>query len=269
MLKLLISLVFDEQRNVIERGTLLNCLAQVPNLRTVESYSQNILEWAQNPDEWVGGGSLRVLVYQGLIENYPKLMRNALGLEKIDQEWHIIEDIELSQWAPHLIGRLYYDHPKEYADVVAQLFLRRDWHPSIQLLHWLYLTHAGTGKPPIPPIITDALIRRVCEYYSPAYGETEVFLVLGAVAPIVLIDQDWLAIASNWIADTLVALANAFGVMVIPTDQKTRCFTQLEKLAENSLYAVRRAAYRALANQSQEHLYQLCFSWSEVFYLGL
>jgi hypothetical protein len=95
----------------------------------------------------------------------------------------LVEGVELSQWAPHLIGRLYNAHPEVYAEVVAQLLLQRDWHPTIQLLYWLDITHEGVEKPPIQPVVVDAMLRRVRELYTTVYGETEVLDVLASVAP--------------------------------------------------------------------------------------
>jgi hypothetical protein len=61
--------------------------------------------------------------------------------------------------------------------------------------------------------------------------------------------------------DTRVALANALGKAKTQPDNQGHCLTTLEILAEDSLYAVRRAAYRGLAKQSATYLYQLCHSW--------
>jgi len=264
-----ISLLSNEQRDTLECGTLLNFLANVPGWKVEESLLQSLLEWAQKPDEWIGGGSLRVLVFHDLIENYPELMRSTLGIESSDQGLQVVEGAELSQWAPHLIGRLYNAHPEIYAEVVAHLLLQRDWHPSVQILHWLDITHARREKTPIPTAVLNALLRRVRELYSPVYGETEVFEVLSTIAPNALVDQEWDSVIDKWMADTQVALANALGKAVITPERKVRCYSHLEKLAENGLYAVRRAAYRALAKQSQEHLYQLCKSWSGSSVLNL
>jgi len=264
-----ISLLYDEKRDPLERGTLLNFLANVSGCKVEESLLQSLLEWSQKPDEWIGGGSLRVLVFHGLIENYPDLMRSTLGIERSDQGLQLVEGVELSQWAPHMIGRLYNAHPEVYAEVVGDLLLERDWHPSIQILRWLEITHARGEQTPIPTVVFNALLRRVREFYSPIYSETEVFKVLSTIAPDALVDQEWDSLIDKWMADTQASLANALGMAEIEPERKIGCFSHLEKLAESGLYAVRRAAYRALAKQSQEHLYQLCKSWSDSSVLDL
>jgi hypothetical protein len=58
-----------------------------------------------------------------------------------------------------------------------------------------------------------------------------------------------------------VALANALGKVKTQQDNQGQCLASLEMLAEDSLYPVRRAAYRGLARQSVTHLYKLCDSW--------
>jgi hypothetical protein len=258
----IIPLLNDEKRELLERGTLLNFLANLSGWKVEESLLQNLLAWSQKPDEWIGGGSLRVLVFHNLMENYPDLMRSKLGIEKSDHGFQMVDGIELSQWIPHLIGRLYYSHPEGYAEVVAHLMLDRNWHPSVQILRWLKITHTPEKQTPIPIVVLNALLRRVREYYSLSYGETEVLEALSLIAPDALVDQEWDSIIDKWIADSQVSLANALGNTICEIERKFRCFSHLEKLAESGTFAVRRAAYRALANQSQEHLYQLCKSWS-------
>ena len=257
---LMIALLHDEHRDVIERGTLLNCLAQAPDWDIQETLLGDLLDWVEQPDEGMMLGSLRVLVFHDLIEKYPDLMRNALGMEKDDQGWRLVN--RPSEWAPHLIGRLYYAQPEAYANVVAELFSQPDWHPTVQLLNWLNIIHAGEKELPISTVIVDALLRRTQELYSPVYGETEIFDVLATVAPTALIEQDWEAVSDKWIANTQVALANALGRVTTKPDQKNSCLGHLETLATNGNYAVRRSAYRAIAKQSQAYLYQLCQSWS-------
>lgn len=263
------SLLYDEKRDPFERETLLNFLANVSGWKVEESLLHSLLECAQKPDEWIGGGSLRVLVFHDLLERYPELMRSALAIEKSDHGLQLVEGVKLSQWAPHLIGRLYNAQPEAYANVVGQLLLESDWHPSVQILRWLEITHAGGEQTPIPTVVLNALLRRVRELYSPVYGETEVFEVLSTTAPNALVDQEWDSMTDKWMADTQVALANALGGAVITPERKVLCYSHLDKLTENGLYAVRRAAYRALAKQSQEHLYQLCKSWSGSSVLNL
>lgn len=79
--------------------------------------------------------------------------------------------------------------------------------------------------------------------------------------PDALVSQNLVEAIPNWMPDLSIALANALRRAAISPDLIGECLAILEVLTEDSMYPVRRAAYRALAKHSAIHLYGLCRSW--------
>ena len=266
-----VSLIYDESRDEIERGLLLNTLGHLVEWVIPKRLWENLVLWAEQPDRWIGGGSLQVLASHGHLEQHPKLMSEILGLEQDGEYWRLGSGKMRFEWAPYIIGLLYQKSPQAYTPAIVSLLANPDWRLTVQAIRWLDAAHGKHGQPEVSRTIVDALIRRTHEHYSPSYGETEVFDVLSRLAPHALIGQNWGRVVATWIPDTRVALANALGKAKAHPANQGQCLAALEMLAEDSLYPVRRAAYRGLAKQSATHLYKLCQSWltSPLLRLGL
>ena len=257
----LMRLLYDNQRDEIERGLLLNVFSYLTNWTVPEPMLEDLFKWSNQPDRWIGSGSLRILANHGRLETHTGLMKDVLSLEWDGRSWRLKSDKTRFEWAPYIIGLLYQSNPKAFTSAIVSLLGFRDWFPVAQVARRLAITQGTPGQSEIPSEIVDALIRRVYERNSSAYGETEVLELLAKVAPRALTAQDWNQVVDSWMSDIRVALANALGQAVSPQIDLGRCLSTLGHLAEDSLYAVRRSAYRSLAKQSVDVLYGLCTSW--------
>jgi len=256
-----IPLIYDESRDPIERGSLLNTLGHLTEWVIPEHLVQDLIAWAHQPDRWIGGGSLEILASHGHLEKRPELMGDVLGLEPDGDFWRLASTEVHFEWAPYIIGLLYHRDPQAYTPAIVSLLSNRDWQPAAQIIRWLDATHGNDGQPDVPKVVAEALIRRTHERYSLLYGETEIFDVLARLAPNALIEHKWNEVVAAWMPDTRVALANALRKVVAPQDSQGQCLVALEMLTEDGLYPVRRAAYRGLAKQSTTYLYKLCQTW--------
>lgn len=256
----LIPLVYDENREQVERGMLLNTLGYLNEWTVPDYLLQDLVSWAYKADRWIGGGSLHILAHHGSLDKYPNLMQDALGLEPDGGHWRLSSNKVPFEWAPYIIGQLYHINPDAYQPAVVYL-LAQEWQAAVQIVRWLRATHGKEDQPIISQQIVEALIRRTNQLYSSFYGETEVFDILSELSPKALVEYTWGEAITKWIPDTRVALANALGKAKVEGEDQQACLSTLEILAEDSLYPVRRAAYRGLSKQSGNYLYSLCQSW--------
>jgi hypothetical protein len=219
-------------------------------------------DWAREPDKWMGGCSLDALGRHGHLHDDHYLLTEVLGLWQTDDKWDLAPDVDRSDWAPYSIGLLYHYYPEAFSPAVASLILELDWPSVPQVLGWLRFSHGMPDQPELPTDIKDALIQRVYETQSSVYSETDVFRILGELAPKELAEECWKDRWDTWLSDSRVALADALGEAEMEDNSHPGAISQLQLLARDGQYKVRRAAYRGLARQAMDALYRLCLSWS-------
>lgn len=255
----IIAVVLDEKREDIERGTLLTCLGHITGWNIPTKLIKKLLDWAPKFDRWLGGGSMYLLTNHRMIENYPELVKKTLKLQLRDNNYELLDNEQTFEWAPYIIGILYSQNVDAYASVVASLLDTNDWRIASQIIRQLQYVHRENRV--VPDEVMNALINRAMYRQSTIYSETEVFRFLAEVAPDTLAETEWEQVLTKWMPNAQVELADALGKAAISSGYIGKSLQKLEILAANSVYAVRRAAYRSIANISQEHLYQLCEYW--------
>lgn len=263
------TVVLDETREPIERGTVIRCLGHLTNLEIPEILLDKFVVWSGEPERWIGGGSLYALANHGLLQKESPIMLSVLGLEQRDGIWYLIAGDFSFEWAPYIIGLLYYREPVLFSTAVVSILEDANWQIATQIIRWIHATHKEQTKQGVFDPIIDALIQRAITKQSVVYCETEIFELLAEIAPDKLADVEWKDVLDNWMPDARVALADALGIAEPSEAGRGNCLQALEILATDSFYAVRRAAYRSIAKQSQEYLYQLCDSWGEAILLEL
>lgn len=259
----LIPLLYDSEREPYERGTILNALAYLDDWQIPDQIVQDMKSWTQKPDRWEGGGSLQVLARHGYLHDDYHILTDVLGLQQVGERWDTAPNTERFEWAPYTIGLLYYYYPDPFALAIASLIRDLEWFSVHQVLAWLSYSHGRHGQPAPAEEIKDALVQRIREKQMRASSETEAFYVLGRLAPERLVGETWEDEWKHWLPDSRVGLANALGEAKVDSDLLGRATLQLELLARDGQFAVRRAAYRGLARQSMDTLHRLCLSWSE------
>ncbi len=258
----LVSAARDQSRKALERGTLVSTLGYARGWRIPSEFLKDLEVWAHEPERWVGGGSLEALARHGYLFGNQQLMQEILGLRHVEDGWDLADTGEYLEWRPYILGLLYYDHSQELAPAFARLLQTSDFLHVPQIYGWLIASHLGLSRPPLPRVIRDALIKRVYSGQSQTSSETGGFEVLARLAPRDLAQEEWEGVWSKWLADSRAALADALGEADLDTDSQSKAVSHLQLLAGDGQYAVRRAAYRALARQSMDALHKLCLSWS-------
>lgn len=254
--------LYDSTREAYERGTLISALGYLRDWELPEALVQGMKAWAREPDKWMGGCSLEALGHHGYLHDDHHLLTQVLGLRQTDDGWDLTSGVERFEWAPHSIGLLYHYHPQAFSPAIASLILGLDWLSVPQVFDWLRYTHGRSDQSELPRNIKDALIQRVYNTQSSVHSETEVFQMLGQLAPQELAEEHWEDSWDTWLSDSRVALADALGEAELEVGLHSQIISQLQLLARDGQYKVRRSAYRGLARQSMDSLHRLCLSWS-------
>ena len=260
----LVPLLYDTSREPYERGTLISALGHLQGWEIPDKLLQDVKGWAHQPDEWVGGNSLDILARRGCLQDEHHLLSEVLSLEQVDEKWNLASNIERLKWAPYIIGLLYHDDPEAFTPAIASLVQTSDWLSVPQVFETLRYSHGEPDQPPLPGAIKDALIQRIREKQSRSVAEIEIFYLLADLAPKELADGRWDDLWDNWLPDSRAALADALGEASLESSTRYAAISHLQSLTRDGQYAVRRAAYRALARQSMSALHGLCLSWSSV-----
>lgn len=249
-------------RDSYERGALIRTLGHIADWTIPDELMQRLIEWAHEPDRWIGGSSLSVLSQRGLLIAQTQLLTNVLGLNRRGETWGLDSEAQTADWAPYVIGELYRVHGEVFAPAVASIVRFSDWESVAQVSASLLAMSDGDGGQRISVEIEDALFDRIRTKQSHYYGEAEVFDLIARLAPDRLAHENWESIWDGWLPNSRVALADALGRVRLLDEQHANAIGKLQLLTGDGQYSVRRAAYRGLASQSPDSLYALCLSWS-------
>jgi hypothetical protein len=259
----IIPAIRDEERKPYERSSLIRTVAYLEDWELPADLVMNLEKWADRPDKWIGGSSLEVLGYHGYLWNNQDLLGNVLGLQQVEGKWDLDKDASRSDWAPYIVGLLYYKHRAPFVPAIVSMVETLDSLSIPQVYEWLLHSPNSPSRPELPEAIKDALIQRVYETQTSVHSETQVFQVLGEMVPEALAQEDWSNSWDNWLSDSRVALADALGKAQLKSNARNKGISQLQLLTADGQYMVRRSAYRALSRQSMETLLRLCLSWLE------
>ena len=260
----IVPLLFEEQRNDLEKGTLLSALGCLSGWAIPDKLLPSLEAWARKKDRWIGGGSLFVLAKQGKLAQNESLLVDILSLQKVNDAWNVQPGKEAFEfdWAPYTIGLLYHQDPETFLPAIVTLVQHKDWRVFTQVLQWLRVSHAGPNSFLMPQEIEETLLQRIRTKQTAFYGETEIFDLMARVAPQALAREKWEESFNNWLPDSRRALAVALGEVKTNDDERADVLLRLQALALDSAYAVRRAAYRGLAHHSMNFLQALCRTWA-------
>jgi hypothetical protein len=258
----LVPALYETEREHYERGMLINVLGQLQDWHVSDDLLQDLKDWARESEGWVQGSSLTALVNHDYLHECHDLLEEVLQLQKVEDGWDLVPDVERHKEAPRIIGLLYHRHLDTFRPAVTSL---------IQSLHWLHMppvieilrySHGKPDQPALPKTVEDALIQRSYEAQSMVSSETAAFQVLAESAPTRLVEERWEDVWDNWHPNSRVALADALAEAKLEPTVYNRAVSLLLSLAGDSQFAVRRSAYRGLAQRSMDALHRLCLSWS-------
>jgi len=252
----------DDTRISYERAQLVTTLTHLVEGHFDDAMLAQLQWWADVDDDWLGWRSLEVLADGDYLRHMPHLLENRLGLERKGTAWDLSPSRESITWAPALIGILYRCDSQAFTPAIVSILRHRDWGEAIQVLRQLRIAQ-GQAREPLPGQIAEALLSRVRQRQTAVSAETDLFDALVTLLPDALGSERWDSVWEEWLPDARVALAQALGDAQYTQPQARNSATSnLVLLLGDSQYAVRRAAYRGLAQQSLDTLRVVCATWA-------
>lgn len=187
-----------------------------------------------------------------------------VGLARQGDSWVLAGGVRISPYKAFAIGVLYRHNPEVFASLVSS-FLKDEESMSIQQLFYQLdaLPVTDDGSVQTPARVVDALVSRIRTMNQRAFSETHLFRILSQIDPSRLVLTNWEERWPAWHTEARVALAVALGEArcSLPRDIGRRAVL-LIALVGDGTYAVRRAAYRALAIHVLAALAELSDEWS-------
>jgi hypothetical protein len=186
-----------------------------------------------------------------------RVFRDRIGVKMSGDIWSFPDDDKISGWQAFLVGLLYRDDSSRLAPAVADV-LRRSRSDAVFRL-FPSVIHHGLNT---PPIIADALVGRIYERFRRNFVETSLFDVLAKVAPNRLVLESWAKVWDSWLPEGRGALCDAIRTNSF-LSHDARAIAMLSALGFDSTFAVRRAAFRALAAVDADALESSCRYWAD------
>ncbi len=258
---LLESLALNDELDVYTRGLAVAGLAAPGRRRFSKTLMKHLVDWAQTREDWLGWRSLEALAQIGKLVDQPGILRDRVGLHVSEGQWEFRPTASLSRWAAYLVGLLYSRNPSELAEAAAGLLRSGSWDHLFQAVAFLEKTHAGPRAARVPSQVIEALLLRIRQGQTSSSAELHLFSVAARLAPGALLREDWSRIWGDWMPDARSALADAIEeVESLSNVENERAVGLLLSLLRDGQYAVRRAAYRALARRNAPSLYGFCMA---------
>lgn len=234
-------------------GTLPSDLLQtvMTFLESTQLPNSTSTDQAQNVD--FRPAALGSLARQGLLSDYPELLRQHLGFQQIGSMWRLERQSPLPG-AAVAIGLLYQSDPEAFGPVVADLLRIGDWAAVVQLTPFLQ-----KGLSQVSELVVGEIIARI-HRAGPAFAEPDLFSLLAKVAPQRLASESWSDMI-GWPPQMRAALASALALTPQSASPVERN-ALLTELMGDGQYGVRRAAYRAMGRIASNELRSLCAAWA-------
>ena len=194
---------------------------------------------------------------------YDRLLNERLKLKKDGDKWLLGDDGVIDQWQGFAIALLWHKHPDAFASAVAKVIQRADVFAISPTLRVLapQRPHPRERCVASGPI-ADALVDRIKSRMTKGMAEMALFEALRCLDPNRLVGESWDRYWGNWLPEAKVAFANEVAQSNLEEPGSIdRAIALLTALIGEGSYAVRRAAYRAMAKISPEALDHYCREW--------
>lgn len=208
----------------------------------------------------IGFRAIEALIRRGQYKQLGQhVLRDRLGVRLSGDTWSIADPERINGWRAFLVGLLYQIEMQAFAPTIAAV-LRHCGSDALSQVYSSVMYHG----PNTPSIVADALVSRIYERFRQDLAETSLFDLLAKVAPSRLVFEDWAKSWKGWLPEGRIALCDAMRWVAMNTlRERARVITTLTTLAFDSVFAVRRAAFRALATADSEALASNCRKWAQ------
>ncbi len=251
---------------------------------------EKVLDLAQQngTDSDLGKRSLHTLVHLNILQQETNLLTEVLGLQHgIEKDtWDIQVGVVHPEETATVIGILYHQQPAAFTPAVSSLLLKygyQDWWAVRALLRTIGFHHNRTQRVQVPEPIRAGLVKQAYLRQSTGTSDTGILRLLARICPDEFLNEKWELKWADWLPNSRVAMAEALREFPItdpevsePGQSKRelsavsiRINTLLVQLMGDGQYAIRRSAYRALAQQDSLMLQALLYTWSRADELDL
>jgi len=211
--------------------------------------------------------AVELLVRQGFLGAtvHDELLIRPLGLKRLGDGWSL-DDVEpLTTWRAHAIGLLNNREPDAFALAAADVLRSADLFSVYPFLRAIVSQQQRIERQHgVSSEIVDALVDRIRSRNTRHTAETELFGVLRYLDSTRLAMERWDRCWADWHPEAMVALADELGEACSDAPQsEADAIRLLVPLMGEGIYAVRRAAYRAMSKVSSEALDSHCVEWSK------
>ena len=246
----------DPDRDDSELSRSISILGSLPRSLLPGDFEARLSEWANGTGQ-CAQRAVETLARQGFLIDRPSRMEELVGLTLAGNRWILSENTFASDRNVYAIALLFEANPDRFEYAVSQILREKNWEVIAQVVH--LLDQLREGGRALPGTFAGALVARIGERQTPYTTETELFDVLRRWSAGSLTRERWESLWDAWMPDARVALADALGRLDAPSsEERERAIAKLLLLVQDGIYAVRRAAYRALVNLSTKSLQAFC-----------
>jgi hypothetical protein len=243
----LLSLAEDADLPAYARGRAIAALGLLDDAEVKEQAFDVLVRLAFTADQdEVSWRSIEALARHSTWSKVESRFTRRLELVNDAGRWLATDAAKLNGWQAFIIAILYQQAPERFAGVVCSLL--RDGssdsvYQAVGFLLWAISDKAYLKDPIIDAFVDCVRLRQTATSAEPYLVEA-----LSLISPDRLSREPWEREWAKWLPDTRVALAYAMR-RVTPGNEKSleRTVQILWKLMGDGTYAVRRAAYRTLA----------------------
>lgn len=259
----LVDAALRESQIDYDQARLIEALIHA-NVPMTEAILNRLGEWARVREDRVGEIALQWLIRIGRLDLAGSIL-NRLGVECDDgvRHWRHL-NTNTTGWAPFFVGQLYEKWPVDYEFAIIDILNDADWQECAQI-YGVLQRMAEKPANVLSPQIRQAALSRLIKKVTPTQAELGLFSLVPRVAPEEFLDHDWKLSLDQWFADARIAFAEGVRSCLkhgVVTQSRNKGMQLLIRLSEDSQYGVRRAAFRALAEQDISTLCMLTRTWS-------
>ncbi len=251
------TLLERDDRDPFEQSTIVASLGNLSKQEFPKELLLPFRQWAKERNDWLGIQSLFALAKHDDFLQHEELVAKA-GLQHVGESrftFPLLPHVRYAPWVTQLIGLLYTLYPEELLPAVVSIVEGLNWGLVVPIIWGMYKIHEQNTQSPLPKEIAEAFASRIQKRQRQTSAEPDIFHTLAELMPEKLVQESWDNLWNDWLPDARTALAESLGEAVyITSEAQAKAIALLRLLTADGQYAVRRAAYRSLANQSPSTL---------------
>lgn len=206
----------------------------------------------------LGWRAIEALARQRLLQGHEDILVHRVGLQKDENGWSVSNRSEIGGWQSFIVGLLYRDDVDSFSPAVVDILDHGGTDAMFQVID--SVRHYGRMT---PEKVVDAITSRIYRRSTKNSAETFLFGLLGELAPERLASEQWDQHWSQWLPEARAALSDVLGETPLEESNAIgHAVALLAILGFDGIYAVRRAAYRAMSAINIASFVDTCGAWA-------